>query len=175
MNKAKSILFSIVFTTLRAVLTIFIMLSFILILSLVLSERGTSIFGVRSYVVSIGSAGEVYRGGSFVFVREKHADQIALEDNLTYRPGIGGGQVTYKVIEITDIDGATVFITQHNTTHTTDTETVLPYQIIGTAFFGVGGLGTFLLALTRPFNFIICLLLLVAMLIVPTLFKTSKK
>lgn len=144
-----------------------------ILLVLTLSQRlgggEASLLGHRMYIVLSGSMSPEFEAGSLIVARERPTGEIGTGDILTF--SVSGEIVSHRVVEVTEENGSSSFITKGDANNVADTTPVTPQQIKGVVVLSVNGLGLFLLWLQKPWGWII----LVAVLLVGFLLSKLQK
>jgi len=107
----------------------------------------TGMFGVQPAIVSGVSMKPTMSAGDVVITRHVSADDISLGDIVRYRSG-HGTPILHRVIEIEDVPGGRVFVTQGDNNNTPD-EPVLASQVEGKVILIVPKVGWVPIALNK--------------------------
>ncbi len=104
-----------------------------------------SLFGIRYYTVLTGSMEPAYNVGDMIFVQIKDADDINVNDVITFNPSKDSeAYLTHRVIEKYENyqgTGVTCFRTKGDANNSEDSFLIESDRVIGTVQFGIPKLG----------------------------------
>ncbi len=137
------------------------LLCFVVVVSSAL-KRDVSIFGYRLFYVVTGSMEPTLPVGSMLVV--KGQDTYEVNDIITFYSNdenIKGYPNTHRIINISEAEGRTKYITQGDANNTQDTSPVYNEDIIGKVqvYFKAGALTTLIEFLNSPMGFFAMILL----------------
>lgn len=96
----------------------------------------------ESYVVLSDSMSPSIKAGAVVFVNDVPTDQIGRGDVITYQRGsVDDPTTTHRVVEVTDRDGTTQFVTEGDANEDPDPSPVPAGAVVGTVAFHVPLMG----------------------------------
>lgn len=95
----------------------------------------------HSYVVMSGSMEPAIQTGSVVYVDGVSAEDIQVDDVITFRLSPGGPTTTHRVIDIEETDAGKRFVTKGDANENSDGEAVPPDGIVGKVAFSLPYLG----------------------------------
>jgi len=146
----------------------------ILVNSYIHPNEVPSFFGWKPFIVLSGSMESQIMTGDVAVVKEidtknlKVGDVIAFKDNDNI-------VTTHRIIEITEVDGETRYITKGDNNNTKDSGYVLQNQIEGIFKFRVGRLGNLALFIQTPIGMVVCISIPLIMLVLIQVVDSRKE
>ena len=119
-----------------------------LIVLLVLVMAGMKFMGIHMYTVLSGSMEPEYPVGSLIFVKETPAEELAVDDVITFRLA-GEVTATHRIVEILPDDGLS-FITKGDANDGPDNSHVVSGDVIGKVVYQIKKGGYFVDYVQRP-------------------------
>lgn len=123
-----------------------------------------SIFGYRYYTVLTPSMNPTYKVGDLVFVKLSHAEDIAIDDVITFNPSSEtDAYLTHRVIDkIEDYEGSgvTCFRTKGDANETEDDFLIDEPRVIGKVSFAIPKLGYIIRFIQLKWYFVLPLVIL---------------
>lgn len=140
-------------------------------------DRPGNIFGYNAFIVLTGSMNPAFDEGSVIFVKQTSADELKLDDIITYMPLKNEKTLlTHRIVKINESEnGKRSFITRGDSNNADDEGDIFPEAIVGKVVFYVNGLGTFIKSLRTPFGVAVIAVLFVGSIVISLLPKTKKK
>ncbi len=125
-----------------------------------------SVFGFRPVICLSGSMEDTFFTGDMILIRQTDRPaELSEGEVICYLTGEGVA-VTHRIVQVTQVDGETRYITQGDANNTPDQLAVAPGQIegvyTGTRVPKLGSLAMFMQTTTGMLLFIVCPLLLLA-------------
>lgn len=149
-----------------------------LVILLAIALVGVRLVGLDVYVVLSGSMEPAYKTGSVIYVIEVDTKELDVGDVITFRLN-GDTTATHRIIEVTEINGETAYVTKGDANDVADGGTVLASQVIGTPVFTIPYLGylvTYLHSASGRYATIMAGAILLLLMILPdVIFSDDKK
>ncbi|MCL2461243.1 MAG: signal peptidase I [Defluviitaleaceae bacterium] len=158
-------------------LVVFVVFVFASLSISLLSQKGYSLFGYRSFIVLTGSMSPTFNANSYIITKETPTDDIKVGDIISFKDS-QSDIVTHRVTKIVTGLDVTTFVTKGDANNMEDLDPVSSGNVLGVAVFWVNGLGGFLLSLHDWKNLVICVVILIIIFFIPDmirfLFKKDK-
>ena len=135
------------------------------------SQKGLSFLGYRSFIIMSGSMSPAFGAGAYILTEDKPVADIRAGDVISFDVDKNGTIVTHRVKQVVNGAGGLAFITQGDANNVEDFQPVPADQVLGVVFYQVDGLGSVLLSLHNPRNFIFCVLILTLLFFIPDLLR----
>ena len=153
-------------------------LSLILVIVIAFLLVGVRIFGLAPYTVLSGSMEPEYHVGSLIYVRDTSAEELKINDPITYTMK-NGVVVTHRIIEVisdTENPNNVSYVTKGDANDTADSTPVHISEVIGKPVFTIPLLGYVAYYIRTPVGIaiataIVCLLIILSF--VPDLFRSA--
>lgn len=155
-------IFDIAFTVFVYLLAVVILLGAIIFAFNTSSDK--SLFGFRYYNVITPSMEPKYKVGDVVFVKVCGADEVDVDDVITYNPDANDRRtyLTHRVVKkYTEEDGTVCFITKGDANKTSDAAPIDEGRLIGKVTFGVPKLGYIIEFVRAKWYFIVIIAILI--------------
>lgn len=127
-------------------------------------SRDKSLFGFRYYNVITPSMEPKYKVGDIVFVKVCGADEVDVDDVITYNPDPNNSNtyLTHRVVKkYTEEDGTVCFITKGDANKTADAASIDEGRLIGKVTFGVPKMGYVIEFVKAKWYFILIIAILI--------------
>jgi len=135
------------------------------------SQKGLSFLGYRSFIILSGSMSPTFEAGAYTLTKEMPTQDIMAGDIISFYVDSNGTIVTHRVKQVINGTSGLSFITQGDANNVEDFQPIPQDQVLGAAFYWVDGLGSILLSLHNPRNFIFCVLILALLFFIPDLLR----
>jgi signal peptidase len=123
-----------------------------------------SVFGVSPVIVLSGSMHPTFDAGDMILIQEKDPDALKVGDVICFIKEDSETAVTHRIVEVTESEGRTAYVTQGDFTMTPDRVPVYPEEVegvyTGTIFPGLGNVAVFLQTPLGIIVFVACPVLL---------------
>lgn len=123
-----------------------------------------SVFGVSPVIVLSGSMHPTFDAGDMILIQERDPDTLKVGDVICFIKEDSETAVTHRIVEVTESEGRTAYVTQGDFTMTPDPVPVYAEEVEGvfngTVFLGLGNVAVFLQTPLGIIIFVACPVLL---------------
>jgi len=105
-------------------------------------------FGIKPFVVITGSMDPTICGGDLVVTKTVDPSELKTKDVISFKDG--NSVITHRIVDLTEKDGAPVFVTKGDANNAQDDNPVAYSQVEGLYLFKVSGIGRLAMFMQTP-------------------------